>query len=255
MEQAAVHKYDEVYHSHTYQRMEGRDDLQTALISEKFSDESNDQNDRYKEAMELVTKGRRALKSAGGAHLTFRKNLVTKINSLHGKASSEIDSLNPDDKIQAVILDTWTEEIIKFLALKTIVGDNTEPCQFLPGHGVGIGWKVLMMTPSLYSKVCLAMGNQNVFDHDPFDTATSSRVQEKHKVKRFNATLRAYENYYDEQPKSLYWSYYPKKQPEQGFFASMIKQCGVDISFLSDPLTMEQRTREPGMSPSMPSLM
>lgn len=249
--QTAVNKSNGNDQSHLiYQVMEGRDDL----ILEKFSDESNEQNEAYKKAMDLVTKGRRALKSAGGAHLSFRKNLVTKMNVLNGKGSSEIETLNPDDKIQAVILDTWTEEVIKFLALKTIVGDNTEPCQFLPGHGVGIGWKVLMMTPSLYSKVCLAMGNQNVFDHDPFDTA-SSRIQEKHKIKRFNATLRAYENYFEEPPKTLYWSFYPKKQQEEGFFASVIKQCGVDISFLSDPLATEQRTREPGMSPSMPSLM
>lgn len=254
-QQMAVHDSNEYDKFNKYQVMEGRDDLSAAFMSQKFSDEGDEQNDRYKKAMDMVTKGRRALKSAGGAHLTFRKNLVTKIYLLHGKVSNEVESLNPDDKIQAVILDTWTEEIIKFLALKTIVGDHAEPCQFLPGHGVGIGWKVLMMTPSLYSKVCLAMGNQNVFDHDPFDTATTSKVQEKHKVKRFNATLRAYENYFDEQPKSLYWSFYPKKQQEEGFFASMIKQCGVDISFLSDPLAMEQRTRESGMSPSMPSLM
>lgn len=237
-----------------FQFAEGRDDSLPMFIAQKFSDDSIPQNDRYKKIMDLVSKGKKALKSGGGAHLTFRKNLVTKIHLLHGKPSREVETMNPEDKIQAVILDTWTEEVLRFLALKTIVGDYTEPCQFLPGHAVGIGWRVLMMTPSLYSRICLAMGNEDIFDHDPSDTATS-RVQEKHKIKRFNATLREYENYFDEPPKSLYWSFHPKKQEEQGFFAYIIKQCGADISFLSDPLAMEQKTREPAMSPSMPSLL
>ena len=226
-----------------------RDELS---IPYNFSDEDSGQGDKYSSITNLVVKGKKALKSGGGT-LAFQKNLVKEIPILQGLQKGTIMKYDPDDELQSVVLDSWTEELLKFFALKTITGDNTEPCQLLPGFAVGIAWKTLMVTPSSYSKVCLAMGNQHIFDHDPTDTA-ASRVQQKHKVKRYNATLRAYETYFEEQPPSLYWNFHQKKQKveDQSFVSSMFRQCGVDMSFMADPLAMDQKTREPGMSPKMP---
>ena len=232
-------------------RSEGRDELSS--IQYQFSDESAPNlDDKYGSITNLVVSGKKALKSGGGM-LTFQKNLVKETPILHGLEKGTVVKYDPEDEVQSVLLDTWTEELLKFLALKTITGDNTEPCQLLPGFAVGVAWKTMMVTPSLYSKICLAMGNQHVFDHDPTDTA-ASRVQQKHKVKRYNATLRAYETYFEEQPAALYWNFYQKKQKHEddGFVTSMMRKCGVDMSFFSDPLAMDQRTREPGMSPNMP---
>jgi hypothetical protein len=232
---------------------QGRDDVSTS-IPYQFSDDSaaGKEVDRYSSIAVLVIRGKKALKSGGGI-LTFQKNLVKETPILHGLEMGTVVTYNPDDEMQSVVLDTWTEELLKFLALKTITGDNTEPCQLLPGFSVGVAWKTIMITPSLYSKVCLAMGNQHVFDHDPSDTA-ASRVQQKHKVKRYNATLRAYESYFEEQPQALYWNFHQKKQKpqDQSFVTSVMRQCGVDMSFMADPLALDQKTREPGMSPNMP---
>lgn len=227
---------------------EGRDDS----IIYQFSSDSQDGVDRYGSVASLVIKGKKALKSGGGT-IAFQRNLAKEIPVLHGLDKGTIVTYNAEDEMQSVVLDTWTEELLKFLALKTITGDNTEPCQLLPGHAVGVAWKTLMVNPSYYSKVCLAMGNQNVFDHNPTDTA-ASRVQQKHKVKRYNATLRAYESYFEEQPASLYWNYHRKEQKEEdNVIASMMKQCGVDFAFIADPLAVNQKTREPAMSPNMPN--
>jgi hypothetical protein len=233
-------------------RMEDRDDAQS--IRYNYSDETETSPvDKYVSISDLMVKGKKALKSGGGL-LSYQKNLTKEIHILTGKVPSpkEKTAFNPDDEMQMVVLDTWTDEVLRFLSLKTITGDNTEPCQIFPGHAVGVAWKVLMLTPSLYSKVCLAMGNQNVFDHDPSDTATS-KVQEKHKIKRYNATLRAYESYFDRQPPPLYWNFHKKKVVEESGFAAMIKQCGVDVDFITDPFAAEPKA-EPKMSPHMPIL-
>lgn len=229
----------------------------SASIPYNFSDDSCVFEERYNTVTNILSKAKRALKAGAGTP-TFRNNLVRKIHILNGtRYSSQQENVSqPEDEMQSIVLDTWTEEILKFLTLKSITNDNLEPCQLLPGYAVGVGWKVLMLTPSLYSKICLAMGNSDIFDHDPSDTATNRlQLQEKHKVKRHNATLRAYESYFESQPPNLYWNFHPKKaKDEGGFLPSIIRECGVDLSFLSDPFTMEQNTKESGMSPSMPSI-
>ena len=245
-------------HAHAYAHAQQRGrayDHESVTLPYNFSDESVSEDDKYNTVSDLLSKSKRAL-IAGGGMPSFQKNLARKLHVLHGTRYSEEESaLKLEDEMQAVVLNTWTDEVLRFLVLKTITGDNTEPCQLLPGYAVGVGWKVLMLTPSLYSKVCLAMGNQDIFDHNPSDTATN-RIQEKHKVKRYNATLRAYEcNFDNQQPPNLYWNFHPKKLVEEDWFlTSVVRQCGVDMAFLSDPFAMEQKTKEPGMSPSMPSL-
>jgi len=226
---------------------------QSVSLEMKFSDEeSYNEMDRYGSIGELMKKGRKAMVS-GGQISSVYKNLVQEIHVIREKTSSELPVYNANDEIQSVLLENWIEEVLKFLALKTITGDTTEPCQLLPGHAVGVGWKVLMMSPAVYSKVCLAMGNLNIFDHNPLDTDASSRIQEKHKIKRYNATLRAYEAYFDQHPPSLYWSFHKKTRDlDDSIVASMGRFCGFDSSFITDPfaLNMEEPKK---MSPTMPT--
>eukprot|EP00979_Chaetoceros_neogracilis_P015401 scaffold5876_cov363-Chaetoceros_neogracile.AAC.5 len=224
-------------------------------IPYNFSDDSCALEERYNTVSNLLSKAKRALKAGAGTPI-FRNNLARKMNTLNGTPYSEREqqiTSQIEDEMKSLVLDTWTEEILKFLVLKTITNDNLEPCQLLPGYAVSVGWKTLMLTPSLYSKACISMGNSDIFDHDPSDTATN-RLQEKHKVKRHNATLRAYENYFESQPPNLYWNFHAKKvKDEERFLPSMIRQCGVDISLLFHPFSMQQQnTKEAGMSPSMP---
>lgn len=226
---------------------------QSVSLEMKFSDEEPyNEMDRYGSIGELMKKGRKAIVS-GGQISSIYKNLVQEIHVIAEKRSSEIPVYNANDEIQSVLLENWIEEVLKFLALKTITGDTTEPCQLLPGHAVGVGWKVLMMSPAVYSKVCLAMGNSNIFDHNPLDTDASSRIQEKHKIKRYNATLRAYEAYFDQHPPSLYWSFHKKtKDLDDSIVASMGRFCGFDSSFITDPFALN--VEEPKkMSPTMPT--
>ncbi len=217
-----------------------------------FSDEQTDATDRFNNISEIIIKGKKSLKAAGGL-LVFKKKLVKNIGILSEKNEKEEPVLNLDDEYQSMILDNWIEELLRFLALKTITGDNTEPCQLLPGHALGVAWKVLMTNPSLYSKVCLAMGNQQVFDHHPTDTA-ASRIQEKHKIKRYNATLRAYESFFEEHPPSLYWSFHPKEKEDNSVTGFLSSLCGCDASFIADPLAMNVK-KDQGMSPNMPVLV
>lgn len=217
------------------------------LIQPTFSDEESDNEDRFNAISELIIKGKKALK-AGGGLLLFKKKLVKEMNVLSEK-NEPTPELDLDNEYQSMILDSWIEELLRFLALKTITGDFTEPCQLLPGHAVGVAWKVLMTNPSLYSKVCHGMGNQHVFDHHPADTS-ASRVKAKHKIKRYNATLRAYESYFEQQPQPLYWSFHPKEK--ENFVAGFLSRlCGCDASFIADPFATKVRTRDTGMSPPL----
>lgn len=216
-----------------------------------FSDETPEQP--RNKAIELVMNAKKVLNSSGGME-TFHKNLAKEIHLLSDRVDAEPEMYDPNDEFQSVILAKWTDELLKFLALKTITGDNTEPCQLLPGFAIGIAWKSLMMSPSRYSKVCVAMGNSRVFDHDPSDTA-SSRVQEKHRVKRYNATLRVYTTYFEQQPPALYWSFHQRpKTDDDSFLGFLGRLCGCDASFLSDPFA-EKLVSDRGMSPEMPTLV
>lgn len=214
-------------------------------VTEAFSSES--ENAEITDARAIVLKGKNALK--GNGMEAFKRNLVQHVDILGIRQTST--NYNPNDEVQTVVLDNWTEEVLKFLALKTITGDNVEPCQLFPGYAIGVGWKALLVIPSVYQEVCIAMGNQNVFDHDPTDTA-SNKVQQKHRVKRYNATLRAYANFFDQQPPGLYWNFHKQEQQkEQSLYDKVFWLCNPSV--FSDARDEEQNT-DRGMSPSMPML-
>lgn len=201
------------------------------------------------DARELVLLAKKAMKANGGMDV-FKQNLVNHMSIL-GLNQTTVDYYDTNDEVQSVVLENWSEEVLRFIALKTIMGDSTEPCQLFPGFAVATAWKVLLIMPTVYRQLCIAMGNDNVFDHDPTDIA-ASKVQERHRVKRYNATLRAYSSYFDQQPPALYWNFH--KPPPQKNESIIDKILGGCYSFLSSPPTSESETEteQQGMSPSMP---
>lgn len=226
--------------------------MDSSELNVNFSDETPEMENK---GLELVTKAKKALNSTGGMDILHR-NLVKEIHILSDRHDAEPEILDLHNEVQSVFLSKWTDEVLKFLALKTIIGDTTEPCQLLPGYAIGIGWKSLMISPSIYSKVCISMGNSRVFDHDPSDTS-SNRVQEKHRVKRYNATLRAYTSFFDQQPPALYWSFHqrPKREEDDSLVGFVGRLCGCDASFLTDPFAEKLTANDRGMSPEMPALV
>lgn len=135
--------------------------------------------------------------SGGIMHL--KRHLSKKMNLLNQKSSA-------GDKVHDMVLEGWVEELLRFLALKTLAGDITKPFQMTPSTPIAEAWKDLMVMPVTYAEVCYAMGNKHVIDHDPFDMAKSDdELESKRQLKRFNATLRAYQQLFDQQPPRLFW--------------------------------------------------
>lgn len=124
-----------------------------------------------------------------------------------------------------VVLENWVDEILKFLTLKTVMNDVTEPCQLAPGFAISVGWESLIQIPSIYARVCQSMGNNLVFDY--MTSMESKQEIKKHVKKRFNATLRAYQHHFDQQPPCLYWSLHerPKKRRKETIFDKLASVC------------------------------
>jgi len=217
-----------------------------AEVDAVFSEDSSD--DHITDARELVLLAKRAIKGSGGMDV-LKQNLVKHVVAL-GLNQTLSDDYNPSDEVQTVVLENWTEEVLRFIALKTIMGDSTEPCQLFPGFAVATGWKALLIMPTVYRQVCISMGNDHVFDHNPTDTA-SSKVQEKHRVKRYNATLRAYSSHFDQQPPALYWNFHkPPPRPIDSFMDRFL--CGCDSFLATAAGTSTPVPERKGMSPTMP---
>lgn len=139
-------------------------------LAYKVKEEESDiliQDYQDKNALKLLSIARTTLRD-GNNMFIFKSNLVKKIQLLGNMYSTKLDM---EDETQQMILDTWIEEILKFIVLKSILNDVFEPFQLLPGYIVGEGWKCLMLSASVYSKICIAMGNRSVFDHNPEDTS------------------------------------------------------------------------------------
>ena len=148
----------------------------------------------------LVASARKTLSQCKGGIGHLKSALRRKIHLLDEEHVKEVQA----GGLEEIILDGWVEELMRFLALKTLMDDATKPFQLAPGGAICIAWKELMLMPSNYAAVCHAMGNAHVIDHDPFD-AVLTPEEERHMQKRLNATMRHYARYFDEQPPALFW--------------------------------------------------
>uniref|UniRef100_A0A7S4MXV3 Uncharacterized protein n=1 Tax=Odontella aurita TaxID=265563 RepID=A0A7S4MXV3_9STRA len=152
-------------------------------------------------ARRLVTDAKTTL-SEHGAMKHLKRSLRRKLHVLQEQKVYKRDIKDGD--LEEIVVDGWINELLRFLAIKSLVGDTTKPFQIMPGEPIAVAWEALMVMPSYYANVCFAMGNDNVIDHDPFDF-NADVEEEKHRLKRYNATLRLYQQFFDEQAPHLYW--------------------------------------------------
>lgn len=107
---------------------------------------------------------------------------------------------------------TYVQELLRFLAIKSISGDIHVPVVMTPSKQIDEAWKLLMMMPTGYRQVCECMGNQGqVIDYDPlFDSSSSSflHTSEYARIKtRTQKTAMAYRHCFGgQEPPRLYWS-------------------------------------------------
>ena len=163
--------------------------------------------------LKLVAQAHTALNKCDKGISHLKKTLRWKIHLLGEENLQDLRDVHTGN-FEDDVLDGWVEELLRFLALKTLQDDTTKPYQLLPSGPVIVAWKALMATPSSYAAVCLALGNDHPIDEDFVgpDVAFESD-QERHLTKRLNATMRAYSKYFDEQPPALFWK--GVKEPQE----------------------------------------
>mmetsp|Transcript_2868 Transcript_2868/g.5131 ORF Transcript_2868/g.5131 Transcript_2868/m.5131 type:complete len:216 (-) Transcript_2868:33-680(-) len=152
-------------------------------------------------ARRLVTDAKKALEQ-NGAMKHLKRSLRRKMHVLQERKVYKREGKDGD--LEEIVVDGWINELLRFLAIKTLVGDTTKPFQVMPGEPIAVAWEALLVMPSYYSSVCHAMGNECVLDHDPFEFHTDAEEQ-KHRTKRYNATMRLYQQFFDEHAPYLYW--------------------------------------------------
>lgn len=158
--------------------------------------------------LRLVAKAHTALNKCekGTSHL--KKTLRWKIHLLGEEDLQDLRDVHSGN-FEDEVLDGWVEELLRFLALKTLQDDITKPFQLAPSGPVIVAWKALMAVPPSYAAVCRALGNDHPIDED----VAFESDQERHLTKRLNATMRAYSRYFDEQPPALFWK--GVKEPQE----------------------------------------
>ena len=149
----------------------------------------------------LVALVKKNLKASGGLDL-WMANLSQRLNLI---------SNNPDTVIRNVLVENWADEVIRFIILKNVLEDFTEPCQLSPGYAISVGWSALVLLPNVYEMACQTIGSEGKFEHNFSTTGETKRDPLKRKLltQRHNATLREYEKYFDSKPPMLYWSLDP----------------------------------------------
>jgi len=173
-----------------------RDDMMTVMDDDQtFMGEGN-------QSKRMMQDARRALKSSGG-HANLVKYLLKRVEGLFLASG---DPMPKGEDVQALIVSGWIEELLRFLVIKTIAGDTTFPYEMAPSLPINDAWKALMIMPSAYSKLCLAIGNDGVIDHDPFWDEDDDNKDYEFKSKHINITKRAYQDLFDQEPAKLYWA-------------------------------------------------
>lgn len=105
--------------------------------------------------------------------------------------------------VQTLVISGWIEELLRFLAIKTLAGDTSYPFEMGPSMPIDAAWRALMIMPSSYYFVCRALGNENVIDHNPL--CTEDRADVRKKKKDLFCTVRVYALCFDQEAPKLYW--------------------------------------------------
>jgi hypothetical protein len=156
--------------------------------------------------LNLVASARSALNKCDRAIVQLNGALRRKIHLLDEGHLQDLQDAHTGG-FEDDILDSWVEELLRFLVLKTLQGDLTRPCQQAPSGPVTVAWRALLAMPSTYVAVCHAMGNARPIEEDIVAWDVALKPDEERQItKRLNATMRAYTKFFDEQPPTLFWS-------------------------------------------------
>ena len=145
--------------------------------------------------------GRREL-SSSGASMLLHKHLKEKIDTLNFDAEKNYPVKGDFGEL---IAQNWIEELLRFLAIKSIHRDYTKPFQIAPSKSIRDAWKLLMFMPKIYVNVCVALGNDRVLDHDPSDNYINERNFDR-LIAQYNRTVEIYEAEFCRPPPSLFWT-------------------------------------------------
>mmetsp|Transcript_9017 Transcript_9017/g.19120 ORF Transcript_9017/g.19120 Transcript_9017/m.19120 type:complete len:132 (-) Transcript_9017:169-564(-) len=111
-----------------------------------------------------------------------------------------------------------------------MAGDTGYPSEMVASIPIDEAWRGLMMMPSVYSKVCRALGNDidSIIDYDPFWQEDEGDLRQM--KKRMGSTLRNYQQCFGNAAPQLYW---PELQrPSQGVFSEFFRKSGAVASAL-----------------------
>mmetsp|Transcript_18704 Transcript_18704/g.26509 ORF Transcript_18704/g.26509 Transcript_18704/m.26509 type:complete len:333 (+) Transcript_18704:167-1165(+) len=155
-----------------------------------------EQDDKPSKSVDL---GRKALIESG-VMPTLQQHLMKQVKILHYEGKSSANETK-----NAIMVMRWIDELLRFLAIKTITGDVTVPARIPPSNPIDEAWRCLMIMPSAYAKVCFAMGNECVIDRDshPRSNIDDADVH-RHKM-RFHCTLRTYTQMFKSEPPHVFW--------------------------------------------------
>lgn len=176
--------------------------------SEPAPTTSRPTNTKAKESvgLNLVASAKSALNKYDRGIVQLKGALRRKIHLLDEQHLQDLQDADTGG-FEDDILDSWVEELLRFLVLKTLQGDLTRPYQQAPSGPVTVAWRALLAMPSTYAAVCLAMGNTRPIEEDIVARDVALKPDEERQItKRLNATMRAYAKFFGEQPPDLFWS-------------------------------------------------
>lgn len=174
----------------------------------------------------VITAGRHVLRknykekrSTNKHSSSFYSRLNSNIKVIFAKnANGEFNK-----KFQRVLLEGWIEELLRFLAMLSLVskgGKNSH--DFIPSYPVWEAWRCLMADKRLYCKVCLALGNSGAISPDDFT------VKEEEDLRAlYEDTVAEYKRSFHQEPPYLFW-------PEFDDFLYENEGCLIDAIVGSD---------------------
>jgi hypothetical protein len=160
---------------------------------------SLEDKDDTNKASKAVDLGRRALIDCG-AMVTLQQNLRKLVNCLNYE-----EKATANETKHAIMVMRWIDELLRFLAIKTLTGDVTVPARMPPSNPIDEAWRCLMIMPSAYSKVCFAMGNETVIDRDSQPRSSNDTTDVQRYKMRFLSTLRTYCQMFKTEPPHVFW--------------------------------------------------
>lgn len=121
--------------------------------------------------------------------------------------SGKMTPMDPD--FRELVVKSWIEELLRFLALKILMEDVDSPCSLGASVPIDIAWEGLAHIPSIFKKLCKKLDVETSrFGHDlsyEYKNVVDATLGYAQKVQTHSNTLSAYRNVFEQDPPELYW--------------------------------------------------